>query len=180
MQHRHPARQIILSGCSGGGKSTLLADLARRGYRTIEEPGRRIVAEETQGSGAALPWVDAAGFARRVVDMALADRAALAPDDGHVFFDRGLIDAAAALEHFAAVPVDRTLAGLDRFHEQVFLVPPWPEIYDTDAERRHGFEAAVDEYDRLLSVYARLGYVAVILPKTDVAARADFILSRLG
>ena len=36
-------RFIILSGCSGGGKSTLLAELARRGFATVEEPGRRIV-----------------------------------------------------------------------------------------------------------------------------------------
>ena len=39
-------RFIILSGCSGGGKSTLLAELARRGFATVEEPGRRIVIEE--------------------------------------------------------------------------------------------------------------------------------------
>ena len=39
-------RFVIISGCSGGGKSTLLAELARRGYRVVEEPGRRIVAEE--------------------------------------------------------------------------------------------------------------------------------------
>jgi predicted ATPase len=36
-------RFVVISGCSGGGKSTLLAELARRGYRTVEEPGRRIV-----------------------------------------------------------------------------------------------------------------------------------------
>ncbi len=37
---------VVISGCSGGGKSTLLAELSRRGHMTIEEPGRRIVAEE--------------------------------------------------------------------------------------------------------------------------------------
>lgn len=180
MQHRPPARHVILSGCSGGGKSTLLADLARRGFRTVEEPGRRIVAEETQGAGAALPWVDPAAFARRAVDMSLADLAAQPLDDRYVFFDRGLIDAAAALEQSAGIAVELTLAGRARFYEEVFLVPPWPEIYENDRDRRHGYDAAVEEYNRLLAVYARLGYVAVILPKTDVAARADFILSRLG
>ncbi|GGE28693.1 ATPase [Primorskyibacter flagellatus] len=168
-----------MSGCSGGGKSTLLAELVARGYRTVAEPGRRIVTEELKGSGASLPWADPEAFARRAVEMALADRAALEPD-GDIFFDRGLIDAAAALEHSAGVPVERTLAGQARFHQQVFLVPPWPEIYETDPDRRHGYDAAVDEHDRLLAVYERLGYTAVLLPKTGVAARADFVLSRLA
>ncbi len=92
-------RFVVISGCSGGGKSTLLAELQRRGHAVVEEPGRRIVREETAGDGAALPWVDLAAFARRAVDLALADREAAASLDGWVFFDRGLVDAAAALEH---------------------------------------------------------------------------------
>ena len=91
-------RFVVISGCSGGGKSTLLAELARRGHAVVEEPGRRIVAEEMRTGGSALPWVDAAAFARRAVAMALADRASV-PDTGSwVFFDRGLIDAAAGLQ----------------------------------------------------------------------------------
>jgi predicted ATPase len=66
-------RFIILSGCSGGGKSTLLAELARRGFATVEEPGRRIVIEETRNGGTALPWIDIEAFARRAIAMALED-----------------------------------------------------------------------------------------------------------
>jgi predicted ATPase len=36
-------RFVVISGCSGGGKSTLLAELGRRGHTVI---GRRIVIEE--------------------------------------------------------------------------------------------------------------------------------------
>jgi predicted ATPase len=48
-------RFVVISGCSGGGKSTLLAELGRRGHTVIEEPGRRIVIEEMNGGGSALP-----------------------------------------------------------------------------------------------------------------------------
>ena len=51
-------RFVVISGCSGGGKSTLLAELGRRGHTVIEEPGRRIVIEEMNNGGSALPWVD--------------------------------------------------------------------------------------------------------------------------
>jgi predicted ATPase len=45
-------RFVVISGCSGGGKSTLLIELGRRGYATVEEPGRRIVKEEMLGEAA--------------------------------------------------------------------------------------------------------------------------------
>jgi predicted ATPase len=174
-------RFVVISGCSGGGKSTLLAELARRGYAVIEEPGRRIVQEELAGNGAALPWVDAAAFARRAIAVALADRAAAEPLDGWVFFDRGLIDAAAALQHVTGEPaLERLrLRDQDRYHRRVFLTPPWPEIYATDAERRHDLEAALAEYDRLLRVYPSLGYEVITLPKIGISERADFILAAL-
>src|SRR4029077_11425608 len=57
-----------------------------------------------------------------------------------VFFDRGLIDAAAALEHMTGKPVLTALGQANRYHRRVFLAPPWPEIYETDPERRHGLD----------------------------------------
>ncbi len=173
-------RFVVISGCSGGGKSTLLAELARRGHAVVEEPGRRIVQQEMAGDGAALPWVDEAAFARRAVAMALEDRASAFAHAGWVFFDRGLVDAASGLQHLTGDPALETLGRIHRYHRRVFLTPPWPEIYATDAERRHGFDAALAEYSRLLAAYPALDYEAVVLPKIGVAARADFVLASLG
>jgi predicted ATPase len=83
-------RFVVISGCSGGGKSTLLIELARRGHAVVDEPGRRIVKEELRGDGSALPWVDGAGFARRAIGVALADRDTASRLGGWVFFDRGI------------------------------------------------------------------------------------------
>ncbi|TCS16096.1 putative ATPase [Caulobacter sp. BK020] len=135
--------------------------------------------EALAGDGAALPWVDLAAFARRAVAMALADLTAAEGLTGWVFFDRGLVDAATALEHATGEAVLEPLGRAHRYHRRVFLASPWPEIYVNDPERPHGFEAAEAEYGRLLSAYERLGYAVSILPKTDVAARADFVLEAL-
>ena len=170
---------MVISGCSGGGKSTLLAELAARGHAAVEEPGRRIVQEELAANGAALPWVDGAAFARRAMAVALADRVAAGRLSGWVFFDRGLIDAAAALEHLTREPALDRIGLLHRYHRRVFFTPPWPEVYATDAERRHDLDAANAEYDRLLSAYASLGYEVIALPKVGVSERADFILHTL-
>jgi predicted ATPase len=55
-------RFVLISGCSGGGKSTLLAELSARGYPVVKEPGRRIIAGEFASGGSALPWGDPAGL----------------------------------------------------------------------------------------------------------------------
>ena len=170
---------VVISGCSGGGKSTLLAELARRGHAVVEEPGRRIVKEEQKGGGSALPWVDAAAFARRAVTVALADRASAGAQQGWVFFDRGLVDAAADLERLTG---EQALSAVQshRYHRRVFLAPPWRDIYVADPERHHGFDTALAEYSRLLKAYPSLGYEVLVLPKVGVLERADFVLSTLA
>jgi predicted ATPase len=95
-------------------------------------------------------------------------------------FDRGLIDAAAGLQHVTGEPALQTLGLLHRYHRRVFLTPPWPEIYVTDPERRHGMDEAMAEYSRLLEVYPSLGYEVLILPKTGVSERADLVLNSLA
>lgn len=172
-------RFVVISGCSGGGKSTLLAELRRRGHHVIEEPGRRIVRQERACGGAALPWIDIAAFARRAIDMALADRAAAADARGWVFFDRGLVDAAAALEHATGEPAVERLGRAHPYHRRMFMAPPWPEIHETDPERPHGMAAAVAEYERLREAYALLGYEVLPLPRTNVRDRADHMLEAL-
>jgi predicted ATPase len=172
-------RLVVISGCSGGGKSTLLAELARRGFVTVEEPGRRIVDEERAGTGAALPWVDLAAFARRAIAMARDDREWALTQSGPVFFDRGLVDAAAALEYATGEPALHAHAD-ERYHSTMFMVPPWPALYETDDDRRHGLNEAVGEYDRLMTAYGKLGYDIRPLPQIAVGGRAQWLLDQLG
>lgn len=173
-------RFVLISGCSGGGKSTLLAELHARGYPVIEEPGRRIIADELASGGKAVPWIDPAAFLRRAIDVAQRDRTAAEVHSGWVFFDRGLVDAASALEALTGEPLLQQLRSTDRYHKRAFMAPPWPEIYVTDAERRHGLEAATKEYRRLIEALPALGYEVITLPKTSPSARADFVLATLG
>jgi predicted ATPase len=173
-------RFVVISGCSGGGKSTLLAELKARGHTVVEEPGRRIIAEETASGGTALPWVDLAAFLRHAITMSLSDRAAAETHEGWVFFDRGLVDAASALEALTGEPFLHPLCMTHRYHRRMFTAPPWPDIYITDADRKHGFDESVAEYDRLMAAFPALGYEVVSLPKTTTSARADFVLASLG
>lgn len=165
---------VMISGCSGGGKSTLLTELARRGYAVVAEPGRRIIAEASAGNGSTLPWVDAAAFARRALEMSVADFEAAG---GLTFFDRGIVDAAVAI---AATGGDYPAAAIARLrYDRLFLAPPWPQIYVNDDDRRHSLGRALLDYEHVRRAYLDAAYLPTILPRDTVAARADFILGEL-
>jgi predicted ATPase len=173
-------RFVIISGCSSGGKSTLLEELARRGHATVLEPGRRVVRDEQASGGTALPWANTAAFVDRIVALAESDYAAASANPGWTFFDRGLIDAVSALGQLNGTGIRPELLAAYPYHPQVFLTPPWPEIYVTDGERQHGLAEAEIEYERLLREYPALGYKVLLLPKVSVTTRADFVERTLG
>jgi predicted ATPase len=174
------ATRVVISGCSGGGKSTLLSELARRGYAVFEEPGRAIVKEQLASGGDALPWRNAENFIRACIARGL-EQWETGRDAGVCFYDRSLVDAFNGVE-VLELTVGAELANVlreRRYHRRVFMTPPWPEIYVTDAERRHSFADAVAEYERLLRFYPRHGYEVVVLPKVATAERAPFVLANL-
>ncbi|WP_261385787.1 AAA family ATPase [Tateyamaria omphalii] len=171
---------FLISGCSSGGKSSLLTHLRAQGFATVAEPGRRIIAEERKGAGHALPWRNLRAFAERALAMGLSDLEAATSASEPVFFDRGVVDAAVALEHTNGPAVRESLGAQRHYAIPVFIAPPWPEIYVQDADRAHGFDAAVEEFDRLMTHFAALGYETCLLPKQSVAERAQFVLARLG
>ncbi|MEL6640302.1 MAG: AAA family ATPase [Pseudomonadota bacterium] len=169
----------LITGCSSGGKSTLLSALDGLGYAAVPEPGRRILAEEREGDGQALPWVNPIAFARRAFAMAKDDLTHAKSHGGPVFFDRGLVDAAVALDHLTDTPIEASLGSQFPYDSPVFLAPPWPEIYQQDADRPHGFEAAKAEYHRIAHALDVLNVQTICLPRTSVAQRVKVVLSHL-
>ncbi|MEL6574063.1 MAG: AAA family ATPase [Pseudomonadota bacterium] len=169
-------RFVLLTGCSSGGKSTLLKALEERGFATVQEPGRRIVADELKGAGKALPWVDMRAFALRAIEVAKSDLEAAQLVDDIVFFDRGLIDAAVALAYSGGPTIQETLGEALAYEKQVFIVPPWRELFAEEVERRHSFDAAVQEHHRIEQALDALGYMRTELPKVTVQERAEIVL----
>ncbi|HEY8697876.1 MAG TPA: AAA family ATPase, partial [Rhizomicrobium sp.] len=175
------SRFVMITGCSGGGKSSLLAELARRGYRTFAEPGRQIFKEQTLIDGPALPAKDGVLFGELCISRTINRMVEAADAEDFVFFDRGLID---PLSHWVRLGLQAPAHWAEaakrfRFHRKVFVAPPWPEIFESDSERRHSFEDAIGDYPVLLQIYRDFGYQTIMLPKLPVSERAEFILSAL-
>lgn len=169
----------VVSGCSGGGKSTLLSALERQGFPVFKEAGRKIVASEQFHGGSALPWIDLEAFAERAIAQCLEDFRRATRLTGPVFFDRSLIDAVTAYEHATGSKRYRALLQEHRYAPTVFFAPPWQAIYRTDAERQHGFAEACAEVKRLELAYCQAGYSLLHLPECPVTERAHFILDHI-
>ena len=160
---------VVISGCSGGGKSTLLSELASRGYSVVLEPGRQIVKEQIAIEGDALPWVNLQKFLELVLSRYLFQFNSQKESKQFIFFDRGIVDAvqldSSQPEYF------QHAARKFRYNRLVFLVPPWEEIFTGDPERKHNFESAKKEFDELLIKYKHFGYETVLIPKASVKTR---------
>ena len=87
---------IIISGCSGGGKSTLLTELSSQGYTVIPEVGREIVKEQLSTKGNSTPWQNPKSFCELVIEKSRTryDHAKTLPGakDQLIFFDRSVLD----------------------------------------------------------------------------------------
>jgi predicted ATPase len=172
---------VVLSGCSGAGKSSLLAELGRRSFPIYEEPGRQVVKEQLYIGGDALPWGNWSQFLELTISRSIHHMVTAARRDQLSFFDRGIVDQVSGLEHRGLPIPEHLAAAVERFryHEKVFMMPPWPEIFSNDDERKHSFEDALASYEAQLRTYERFGYQIIFVPKLDVSARADFVLSQL-
>ncbi|MEO1536373.1 MAG: AAA family ATPase [Pseudomonadota bacterium] len=167
-------RKVVLTGCSGGGKSTLLAALGAEGHATVAEPGRRVIAAERLNGMNGLPWADVRRFSDLAFWMAVGDHATA--DADLTFFDRSALDQAAwyareGLSPPGEVPV---------YDPVVLLAPPWPEIFVQDDDRRHGWDDAVAEYTDLATRLPEWGYRCYELPRCSVVDRVIFVRDTLA
>ena len=65
-------RLFVISGCSGGGKSSLLAALTDAGYCTVPEMGRQIVKEQLKTKDAVTPWDNPVAFCEMLIARSIA------------------------------------------------------------------------------------------------------------
>jgi len=173
---------VVISGCSGGGKSSLLRELADRGYRVFEEPGRQIVKEQNFIGGDGIPSKDAGKFVELCVSRSMHNMISAAATTSYVFFDRSIVDNVNGLQRMPGGAPPHLLKAMEtfRYATKVFMTPPWPEMFRNDSERIHSYDDAVAEYATLIPAYQRLGHEVLILPKVSVEQRVDFILQELG
>ncbi|WP_410500931.1 AAA family ATPase [Chryseobacterium sp. JUb44] len=61
----------------------------------------------------------------------------------------------------------------------VFLLPSWVEIYQTDNERKQKWEETLFTYTKIKETYLKYNYDVIDVPKSTVENRIEFLLSHL-
>ncbi|GGF47314.1 AAA family ATPase [Echinicola rosea] len=175
----------VITGGPGVGKTALLQELRKRGYKTVPEIARELIREQQAKDGNALPWRDRElyrdiMFERSVMGFkeACNREDKLTP----IFFDRGFLDAICYGELIQS-PISKRMQAYAkkwRYNPTVFILPPWKEIYQKDSERKQDWAEAVHTFDRMLETYSGFGYKVITVPRKPVQWRADVVLEHIG
>jgi predicted ATPase len=171
---------IAISGAPGAGKTTLLDVLQSRGYACVPEVARRIIQEQMQSGGNALPWQDTTAYINLMLQDSISSFLQHQHAQHPTFFDRGLPDTL-GYAHIIQLPDQRAIEEACDLHRytKIFLAPPWRAIYITDTERKQTFDEALFSFETVMNTYTRCGYDPILLPLTTPNERADFVLSHL-
>ncbi len=172
---------IVLTGGPGAGKTAVIEHIAHLGFRCCEEVGRRVIQSQVEQGGKAVPWQDKIAFRDRMLSAELTSHAQVADHEEPVFFDRGLVDiyGYSHLEGLATPPSLVSACEAHRYHDPVFLFPPWKAIFTNDKERKQSFAEAVATFEIMQTAYRHFGYTLMEVPRAPVHIRAEFILDRV-
>jgi predicted ATPase len=168
---------VVITGGPSSGKTSVILELARRGFATTEETAREIIEERMAlGMTLAEARADVAGLQREILARNLAREDALDPA-ALVFLDRGIGDSMAYYP-LAGLEVGPVIAAASRFrYRAVFVFDPLP--VQQDRVRTESQEQAAKIGAAAEEGYRALGYDPVRVPVMPIEARADFILEKL-
>ena len=173
--------RYVLTGGPAVGKTTLLEELQRRGYEIVPEIARELIKEQQKDNGDALPWKNKLLYQEMMFNRSVDSFQCVSQQanlQAPVFFDRGFIDAI-CYARLIQSEISEQMSGLAedlRYNQQVFILPPWREIYETDNERKQDWNEAVLTFEKMSETYQHYGYHLVEVPKLPVNERADFVL----
>ena len=171
---------FVITGATGSGKTALIQELKKRGYRCVEEIARHIIQEQIKTGGDAVPWKNIQHFKELMLERFIQT---YAQEDSQeiTFFDRDVLDLVAYDRLTRTKSSQKLLTAVQNFsyNNRVFLIPPWKEIYHTDSERKQTYEEAVAAYENLVKVYTEYGRQLIEVPKMSVQERADFVISHV-
>lgn len=166
--------RFIVTGAPGTGKTTVLS--AVTGVRTIPEPARQVLDEYRAAHGPEASQPPHEVFVPLLLQRSIENYEAAAAIHEPVVFDRGVPDCIAYAEWLGTDPGPaESAARRCSYHREVVLFTPWEGIYTTDAERTMTFAMVEGFHDVQVSVFERLGYELLEVPKQDIATRARFV-----
>lgn len=171
----------IISGGPGSGKTSIIDALRSQGYLCVDEVARQIIQEQVKIDGDALHWKDQIKFRDLMLSRSIYIFEQMLDRKAIVFFDRAIPELInyCRLINCNVPQYLYNAVNLFRYNNQVFLLPPWEEIYQVDSERKQNWQEAEQTYYGISKAYLESDYQVVEVPKTPIEERVNFILRHL-
>lgn len=172
--------RVVITGGPGAGKTTLLLALQARGYTIVGDSPRTIIQDRLGRGLSARPH--AHEFVHDTLRMDIENYGRHPATPGHVFFERGVLDALCGLDQITPLSESALRMWLAQYPycPKVFVLPPWKAIYANDAERDHTFAHAESVYRVTQEWYRRCRYQLIEVPTASVAERCAYVLQTLA
>lgn len=166
--------KVVITGGPCSGKSTLIAELKRRGFSVIEEIARSIL-EET---GAPLTLEDKERLQLQIIRKQKELESKIKYLD-ILFLDRGLLDVRAYCNLLLGYVPQEVLdiTNLSSY-QAVFILEQLPFINDGLRLEKSNEEAKKIHF-ALLKAYKSQGYFTITVPVMPLNERVNFILSQV-
>lgn len=172
---------IVLAGGPSSGKTTLINALVEKGFICYPEISRAIIKEAQEQGIDQLFLEQPLLFSEMLLQGRIKQHQEAHEEEANVvFLDRGIPDVLAYMHYIGdSYPKNFSDACENHRYHKVFLLPPWKEIYVSDAERYESYEQAVLIHEHLEETYRNFGYDLVTIPKDTVENRVNFLLERI-
>lgn len=171
-------KRIVLTGAPGTGKTSIINKLEAK-YSCHQEISREIISQQLANGGEITPWNNLFDFSDLVIKKRLKQYKSCS--SGLYFFDRSILDSIAYLQ-FGQTEIHPDwlkIAETNRYHKNVFITPPWKEIYHTDNERKESFQEAHKIHNQLKETYRNYNYNLIEVPCTNINERIEFIIKHI-
>jgi predicted ATPase len=174
-------KRIVISGGPGSGKTTLIKRLESSGHRVFHEVSREFTRAAQQQGIDQLFLKDPLHFSRILLEARTSQfSSASGSENQKVFYDRGLPDVLSYMDYLGVSYTDHFLETCKKYrYDQVFLLPPWEEIYVQDSERYETFQKATEIYRFLRHGYRKFDYDIVEIPPGSIDERVNLLLDRI-
>ena len=173
---------IVIIGGPGTGKTTIIDGLVAKGHCCYPEISREVTLEEKK-QGIEQLFLEKPLLFSELLLEGRKKQFQNATKEPHeiVFIDRGIPDVLAYMHYIGdSYPATFDAACREHTYSKIFILPPWEEIYISDAERYENFEQAKLIYNHLTETYQNYGYKLIEVPKDTMNNRILFILDEIS